>query len=197
MRFAGRIIDWNDDKGFGFVTPSGGGDRAFVHFNDFQRGSRRPVNGDLISYRVKSDVRGRAKACEVRHAGQRIEAPKAPSRIPRTATGIAGLAIIGGAVVLDFIPLVLGGWYAAASLVSYLAYAFDKASAERNGRRTPENTLHLFDLLGGWPGALIAQQRFRHKTVKQPFQFIFWVTVLGNLAAAWWWLRSTGPWLLH
>ena len=59
MRFAGRITDWNDDKGFGFVVPSGGGDRAFVHVNAFQRGSRRPVQGDLISYRPSRDAQGR------------------------------------------------------------------------------------------------------------------------------------------
>ena len=82
VRFAGRITDWNDDKGYGFVMPSGGGDRAFVHINDFQRGSRRPVDGD------------------------------------------------------------------------------------------------------------------RHKTVKQPFQFIFWFTVIGNLVAAAWLLDGGGmPWM--
>ena len=112
--------------------------------------------------------------------------------VPRAALGAAGLAAIGAAVALGFIPLILGGWYAAASAVSYLAYLFDKASAERGGRRTPENTLHLFDLLGGWPGALIAQQQFRHKTVKQPFQLFFWLSVLGNLGGAWWWLGAVG-----
>ena len=46
----------------------------------------------------------------------------------------------------------------------------------------PESTLHLFDLLGGWPGALIAQQQFRHKTVKASFQAGFWMTVVLNVA---------------
>jgi uncharacterized membrane protein YsdA (DUF1294 family) len=63
-------------------------------------------------------------------------------------------------------------------------------AAERGGQRTPENTLHLFDLLGGWAGALIAQQQFRHKTIKQPFQAIFWATVAVNVVAAWWLLHS-------
>jgi uncharacterized membrane protein YsdA (DUF1294 family) len=64
-------------------------------------------------------------------------------------------------------------------------------AARRDARRTPENSLHLVALCGGWPGALIAQQQFRHKTVKQPFQTVFWITVILNLAAAWW-LVSTG-----
>ena len=70
-------------------------------------------------------------------------------------------------------------------------YSYDKSAARSSGQRTPENTLHLVDLLGGWPGALIAQQRLRHKTVKQPFQAIFWATVVLNVAAMGW-LVSTG-----
>lgn len=189
MRFAGRITDWNDDKGFGFVVPSGGGDRAFVHVNDFQRGSRRPKEADLVSYRVRTDARGRTKACEIRHAGQRIEVRKPPSRLPRAAIGFVALAVLAGAVFLEEVPLVAGAWYLAAGSVAYLAYLFDKAAAGRGGRRTPESTLHLLALLGGWPGALVAQQQFRHKTVKQPFQSVFWCTVVGNVGLAWWWMR--------
>lgn len=195
VRFAGRIADWKDDKGFGFVTPNGGGERAFVHIKAFQRGSRRPRDGDLVSYRVTS-AGGRATACEIRHAGRRIEVRRQPARMPRAALGIMSLATIGGVVLLGVLPSILGGWYAAASLASYLAYLFDKTSAERGGRRTPESTLHLFDLLGGWPGALIAQQQLRHKTVKQPYQFVFWLTVVGNLGAVWWWLDSSGT-MIH
>ena len=44
--------------------------------------------------------------------------------------------------------------------------------------------MHMLDLLGGWPGALIAQQQSRHKTVKASFQAAFWFTVLANLAGA-------------
>ena len=192
MRFAGRITDWNDDKGFGFVLPNGGGDRAFVHVNDFQHGSRRPRDGDLVSYKVGQDARGRSKAFEVRHAGQRVQVRKAPSRLPRMAMGTGALAAVAAATFLDAIPLVLGAWYGGASAVSYVAYLLDKQAAGRGARRTPEGTLHLFDLLGGWPGGLVAQQQFRHKTVKQPFQLLFWFTVGVNLAGAWWWLDATG-----
>ena len=62
-------------------------------------------------------------------------------------------------------------------------YWLDKSAAQRNGQRTPENTLHLVGIAGSWPRALIAQQRFRHKTTKQPFQAVFWVTVVFNVAA--------------
>jgi uncharacterized membrane protein YsdA (DUF1294 family) len=74
------------------------------------------------------------------------------------------------------------------SLVTYHVYCVDKDAAETNGpskitieRRVPERTLHFLALAGGWPGALFAQQTLRHKTIKQPFQTIFWFTVVINI----------------
>lgn len=191
MRFAGRITDWNDERGFGFVVPNGGGDRAFVHINEFMRGSRRPINGDLISYLAKADARGRLQAIEIRHAGQKIEARRQTSRFPRAAIGIGALLAVSVAAAIKKTPYLLTGWYLATSLVSWLMYYLDKRAAGRDARRTPESNLHLMDLLGGWPGALIAQQQFRHKTIKRSFQITFWLTVVVNLGAVWW-LHSSG-----
>jgi len=186
VRMAGRISDWNDEKGFGFVEPSGGGDRAFVHINAFQRGSRRPVTGDLISYRPGKDSRGRLQAQEVRHAGQRIAEPRKPSRVPRAALGAAVLIGVVGSGLAGWIPVILTGTYLGMSVMSYLMYVADKLAAERNAQRTPEKSLHLVDFLGGWPGALIAQQHSRHKTVKLSFQKTFWLTVFLNVVVACW-----------
>lgn len=190
MRLAGRITDWNDEKGYGFVVPNGGGERAFVHIHAFPRGSRRPVAGDLISYVPGKDAQGRLQAREVRHAGQRAEPERAPSRLPRTALGFSALAAIAGAALAGWLPLLMAGVYGVMSAVSWLMYLSDKAAAGRGDRRTPESSLHLADLLGGWPGALVAQQQFRHKTLKQPFQAMFWATVAANLAAAGWLVSS-------
>ena len=77
--------------------------------------------------------------------------------------------------------VVIGIAYVVFSVVSIVVYRSDKRAAERSGRRTPEITLHLLALAGGWPGAIYAQKRFRHKTQKQPFRFLFWLTVLGNV----------------
>ncbi len=195
MRFAGRIQDWNDDKGYGFVVPGGTGERAFVHIKAFQRGSRRPVEGDLVSYATARDARGRTNAVQVRHAGQRIESP-AERRgralpIPRRLLGLAALAGVGIAALLGLLPTLVALGYWIASGVSYLLYFSDKSAAGRRGvRRTPENMLHLVDLLGGWPGALLAQHAYRHKTVKASFQVVFWITVLLNVAAVAWLLAS-------
>lgn len=64
------------------------------------------------------------------------------------------------------------------SLFAYLANRGDKRSAEAGEqRRIPEATLHLMELLGGWPGALLAQRKFRHKTSKISYQIAFWSIV--------------------
>lgn len=81
-------------------------------------------------------------------------------------------------------------WYAAAylglvavtSVISFAAYGLDKRRAAVGGRRVPERTLHLLALLGGWPGAILAQRQFRHKTRKVSFLIVFWAVVVVHLA---------------
>ena len=186
MRYQGRIQDWNDDKGFGFVVPNGGGERAFVHIKAFERTSQRPVNGLLISYELRKDARGRFNAAAIRQASaSKAQAAEKPSgmvpRLPRTTLGLVVLFGATLAWMAKFIPdwtmLAISGM----SLLALIFYVSDKAAAQRNRWRTPESTLHMIALLGGWPGALLAQGLFHHKTSKRSFQRVFWVTVAANL----------------
>lgn len=193
MRQAGRISNWNDDKGFGFVTPHEGGARAFVHVKAFQVSGRRPVEGDLISYETEADAKGRLNATSARFAGQRVAtAASAPARkprvsvrtrVPRVVIGASFLVGVAALWATDMLPAMFALAYLVMSLVSYFMYALDKEIAgNQRWRRTPESTLHLLDVLGGWPGGLIAQQVHRHKTAKTSFQVAFWFTVILNLA---------------
>ena len=68
--------------------------------------------------------------------------------------------------------------YLGASAVTFALYWQDKHSAISGRWRVSENRLHLAELLGGWPGALLAQQVFRHKTRKLSFQLLCWGIVL-------------------
>lgn len=195
-RHAGRIQQWNDAKGYGFVTPHDGGARAFVHVKAFQVSARRPAEGDLVSYQATTDAKGRLNAVDVRFAGQRAAAPAAASarkaaqrrpaaRIPRLAIGAWFLLAATALMVIGTLPAALALAYLAMSSASYLMYALDKdVAGKARWRRTPESTLHMLDLLGGWPGGLIAQQAARHKTAKASFQRVFWMTVLLNLAVS-------------
>ena len=75
------------------------------------------------------------------------------------------------------------GWYALIGAVTYLVYAKDKQAAQKGTWRTPESTLHLLSVLGGWVGAMMAQNYLRHKTKKPEFRLAYYLTVLVNLAA--------------
>lgn len=100
--------------------------------------------------------------------------------------GLAFFGLVVGSMALEKLPPLVPMLYIFMSLLTYLLYFLDKSAARNGSWRTRESTLHLMSLLGGWPGALLAQQRLRHKTRKQPFRFIFWFTVLGNLGALTW-----------
>ena len=85
------------------------------------------------------------------------------------------LAVVWG------VPSWLGWVYAVMSLLTFAVYAKDKAAARDRAWRVAESTLHALALAGGWPGALIAQQVLRHKTIKASFRATFWCTVVANL----------------
>lgn len=75
----------------------------------------------------------------------------------------------------------LGYSYLVLSIITLFVYGKDKWAAKRQAWRTPESTLHVLALLGGWPGALIGQKLFSHKKSKTSFKRVFWFTVVGNI----------------
>jgi uncharacterized membrane protein YsdA (DUF1294 family) len=91
-----------------------------------------------------------------------------------------------------FTPMLIPVIYGLVSLITFIVYARDKSAARKGGQRVPENSLHLLALFGGWPGALVAQQRFRHKTAKTSFRIPFWITVAVNAGALLWLHTSQG-----
>ena len=96
------------------------------------------------------------------------------------------LGIIGAAVFLRKMPAWALLYYLCMSAIAFAAYAGDKAAARASRRRIPEIRLHMLGLAGGWPGALIAQQTLRHKSSKQRFQAVFWLTVIVHCAVFGW-----------
>ncbi len=73
--------------------------------------------------------------------------------------------------------------YPVLSVLTFFVYAFDKSAARQGRWRMSEKTLHWLALLGGWPGALVAQQVLRHKSSKAEFRAVFWGTAALNVAA--------------
>ena len=106
------------------------------------------------------------------------------------ATTTVFVAVLVGLVALDQAPATLLLAYAVLSLAAFVMYRADKKAAEKGAWRTPEANLHVVALLGGWPGALVARRVFRHKTRKQPFRTIFWITVVANCTALAWFVYA-------
>ena len=190
-RRQGVLEDWNDERGFGFITPHAGGPRVFAHVSAFPRG-QRPVRGCHVTYAESRDERNRARASEVRY----LTAPPATRAGARgvplaLATATLFLTVVTGLVLMGDLPVVVLAFYGILSGIAFLLYRADKSAAEQGRWRTPESTLHLVDLMGGWPGALVARQVLRHKTIKQPFRTIFWITVIANCVALAWFTYGT------
>ncbi len=136
--------------------------------------------------------------------GRARRRPRAPA--PRPARGrlladLAALAVVAAhacVLLLMWKAGVLPAWalagFAALSALTLAAYARDKRAAVAATRRTPELTLHLLELSGGWPGALLAQRWLRHKNRKLRYQFAFWACVLLHEATLGhlWRLLATG-----
>ena len=187
MRHKGILTKWNDDRGFGFITSSGGEEPVFVHISAFARGQERPMLNRSLTYRLVRDEKQRPRAADVRFMVSRRRLARGKSRglIP---AALAVAAFFGGLAALVPPPewQRLAGFYTLASVVTFLFYGLDKRAATRGGWRTSEARLHLFELLGGWPGALLAQRVFRHKTRKAEFQVVFYLAVAANLGALGW-----------
>lgn len=101
------------------------------------------------------------------------------------------LAAIGSLFSLH--PFVM--WCLLLNALTLIIYGIDKLAAVKSWQRVPEITLLFFGLIGGWVGAILGQQIFRHKTQKQPFKTYFIITVIVNLAVtigAMYWVYQYG-----
>ncbi len=187
------MTTWKDDQGFGFITPNGGGPQVFLHIKSFSHRARRPEAGEIVTYVLTANSKGQPRAEDAAFVGDRAPTQKSSKTGALTlALVFIFLAFITGAVVLHKLPISILGLYACASAIAFVAYRSDKSAAQNDRWRTKESTLHIFGLIGGWPGALFAQRLFRHKSKKQSFQVTFWATVILNCGAIAWLLSPSG-----
>ena len=193
MRSKGKVASWNDDKGYGFITPLTGGKQVFIHVKAFSNRNRRPEINEVVTYALSKDKQGRPCAANATLAGDKLKEKTArKSSTPAILFALLFLGAVGISIMIGRLPVVIVIAYAALSLVTFIAYAIDKSAAQRGAWRTSESTLHMLGLIGGWPGALIAQQTLRHKSKKTSFRTVFWITVLMNCAALVWLHTESG-----
>jgi uncharacterized membrane protein YsdA (DUF1294 family)/cold shock CspA family protein len=193
VRTKGRITSWNDEKGFGFITPFDGGRQIFIHVSALSNRSRRPELNEVVTYSVTTDKQGRPCAADATLAGDKLT-KKAQKKSKKTVmlVSIVFLTAIGASSLTGHLSWILLAGYAALSLVTFVAYAIDKSAAQKGAWRTSEATLLFLGMAGGWPGALMAQEMLRHKSKKTSFRAVFWITVLINLTALAWLQTESG-----
>jgi uncharacterized membrane protein YsdA (DUF1294 family) len=127
-------------------------------------------------------------------AGNRAVRRKRPAFYASVCVAAGFFGAITFAAFSGLIPFFVLAVYAVASVIAYSAYKADKESAIAKQWRTRESFLHLLELLGGWPGALVAQWQFRHKNRKAAYQFTFWCIVAINVGALGWAGTQVGQW---
>jgi uncharacterized membrane protein YsdA (DUF1294 family)/cold shock CspA family protein len=217
---SGKLTRWNDTRGFGFIQPADKSQDVFLHISEIKDATRRPQDNDTIYYYRDVDSDGRICACNAFILGARNKATSPPPsshhnvQPPKTVTSssstkvqsskivtsddltveVAKLLLIPFLGIIHFmgttqniLPLLL---YPGMSFITYNMYADDKARAKRRDRRIPEKTLHLCELVGGWPGGFIAQRMLRHKNRKDSYQFEFWAIVAIHYIGWIFWLLS-------
>lgn len=183
MRPHGKITHWNEEKGYGFITPSSGANQLFVHVRAFKNRHLQPELNQVVLYSLSTDKQGRPCAVKVVRAGEKLlRNSKAFTRLFLVMIAVGFIAVVGWSVSAYNIPIQILYLYLAVSTFTFLVYAKDKWAARTYRWRTKESTLHTLAFVGGWPGALIAQQVLRHKSQKNSFQFVFWATVVFNCA---------------
>jgi cold shock CspA family protein len=78
MRTHGTLTKWNDDRGFGFITPAKGAADLFVHVSAFPRDGVRPQLNELISFEIEAGADGKRRAVRVMRPGQRLSGRPVP-----------------------------------------------------------------------------------------------------------------------
>lgn len=108
------------------------------------------------------------------------------------------LGVFAGALAVAVIWFGTPVWipiaYGAMSVIAFAAYGMDKSAARSGRRRVSEQTLLTLGFACGWPGAVVAQQVFRHKTRKRSFRRAFWQLVVLNVVLLAIVLAATGMW---
>lgn len=175
-RVQANLVEWMDDKGYGFARLPGGTERIFVHANSRKKGVQRLRKGDELELEIIEGRQGRPAAKNVRV----LDAAEVARQLPyHLVTAVMLMILAQLVVVTGHAPFELTVIYALMGLLSLYLYSHDKQAALFGWWRISENRLLLVDLFGGIVGGLLAQHRYRHKKSKPSYQIrIFAIVVI-------------------
>lgn len=94
MRHQGHVIEWNDRRGSGFIAPSGGGAKVFLHVSALPRRTMRPRLGALLSYELGADTTGRPRAADAQFMSPRDVLPRSGARHWAVVAALAAAAAL-------------------------------------------------------------------------------------------------------
>jgi uncharacterized membrane protein YsdA (DUF1294 family)/cold shock CspA family protein len=213
MNKQGTIVRWDAQRGFGFLRSASTESDVFFHVRDFRGRGMQPAEGLQVDYEeIHVGGRGpRAMAIQpLAVAGTRepaqhetprslSEPRRSKTRAPGASAEIAAMLLLIPAYAALFlwaawtqriaVPVLLG--MPLISVVAFYFYWRDKFAAQRGAWRTPEASLHAISLVGGWPGAWLAQRLLRHKSSKASFRAVYWGTVALHWIVLLGWLATT------
>jgi len=186
MRAQGKITKWNDLRGFGFVSPLEGGQRVFLHVSAFPTGSRRPTEGEFISYTLGTDERGRLCATQITYVVSYAKRPGVRTQT-RNAELIAGCVAAAFLGVVALLAIVGRLWWPVACVYIVEHRGILRVQARqggRTGRREANQRVDPYhagidrgvagrsrcatpvqaqDEKGRLPGRVLAQRRAQHR----------------------------------
>ena len=183
----GVLTEWNDERGYGFITPNNGGEKIFLHVTNICEEAGRPTQGELFCYKINTDSKGRLQAVNAFQVSLNSRCSK-----PYLHRIISWVSKCWWLLLLFYLYLkvehvklgmIIFLAFIFNSLLTILFYWSDKFSAQYKYYRIPEKNLHCWELFCGWPGAWYAQYIFRHKKSKSSFMNEFYVCVVLNIAA--------------
>ena len=188
--FVGDIVRWQDDKGFGFIASAELAQEVFLHISEYCVRHKRPHVGDKVVFVLARNPQGKLQAQQVQEWQfvQQQQQQQAAFSAKQQFNLLAVVLIYGGLLGWAWqgkLPWAVVVWYVVWGIITFLWYGKDKRAAQSGNRRTPENTLHLLSVLGGWLGAWLAQTYLRHKSQKISFRVVYVITMVLNIALLW------------
>lgn len=193
MQKKGKITKWNKEKGFGFITPINGGKQIFIHITAFNNRNNPPEINQNVSYDISQDKIGRSCAENASRLSDNLKiSTKTTISFRELTIVLIFFSILVTLVLTNNMLFQILLLYFTISILTFIFYVRDKSAALNKNWRTSESTLHLLSLVGGWPGALIAQQNLRHKSSKQSFKNIFYITMFINIGILIYFLTPKG-----
>ncbi|WP_339389539.1 DUF1294 domain-containing protein [Vibrio neptunius] len=183
MAIQGTISEWHDTKGYGYISVDDQDAQIKFHLCDLEAYGHPPRISERVQFRLAKDDQGGIRAVNIER-----------QLVFNFSLAIAIwflTTLVASVLILDYPPLSLV-LYIALSTIAYIVYALDKQALHTGGWCVPSLTFHVLNLVGGWPGALLAQSVLHHKYNDIGFKSLFWVTLCANFGLFCWTLTKQG-----